>query len=120
MKNRFSSLSKLEDAELAKMIQEGDYAAYDVLMERHKEMLLYFVIYFVRNHQNAYDVIQNVWLLVMVEFEHGHYKERGDFKGWLRKIARNEAIHWLKMERRHGMTMTRVKMSKANALIISN
>lgn len=96
-----AELGSLEDEELLARFNDGDAAAFEVLLERYRRPVYNFILRSVRQRDRAEELLQDVFLRVV--------QRSGDFKGqsklstWLYTIARNLCIdHSRKMQfRRH-------------------
>lgn len=96
-----AELGSLEDDELLARFNDGDAAAFEVLLERYRRPVYNFILRSVRQRDRAEELLQDVFLRVV--------QRSGDFKGqsklstWLYTIARNLCIdHSRKMQfRRH-------------------
>jgi RNA polymerase sigma-70 factor (ECF subfamily) len=86
------------DEALIKLVKDGDCEAFGPLIERYK-LLLYRVMYrMVLNRDDAEDLVEEAFIKAyhsISRFEIGK-----PFYVWLRRIAVNNAINFLKKERR--------------------
>ncbi|MFI5219597.1 MAG: RNA polymerase sigma factor, partial [Bacteroidia bacterium] len=89
MKKEIIFLKSQGDARLAELVHEGNNAAFDVLMERHSPHLKKFLHHLLHHNTNEKDALQSIWLAVLTELRRNHYRENGQFTGWLNKIAYN-------------------------------
>jgi RNA polymerase sigma-70 factor (ECF subfamily) len=79
----------LTDEQLILRFQEGDLAAFDVIVGRYKEPLISFVIQFVRERSDAEDIVQDTFVKV---FKHKQlYRQIARFSTWIHTVARNFA-----------------------------
>jgi RNA polymerase sigma factor (sigma-70 family) len=88
-------MKEQRDAELMLAFQrERDYAAFEELFRRHKDVLLRFVIQLTGSTSLAEDVSQQTWLKVIEAARHGSYSDRPGvaFRTWLCTLARNHFI----------------------------
>lgn len=96
-----TELGSLEDEELLARFNDGDAAAFEVLLERYRRPVYNFILRSVRQRDRAEELLQEVFLRVV--------QRSTDFKGqsklstWMYTIARNLCIdHSRKMQfRRH-------------------
>jgi RNA polymerase sigma-70 factor (ECF subfamily) len=65
---------------------------------RHSERLRGFIHALVGSHQDADDILQDVFLVVLEKA--GDYAEGSDFLAWTRAIARFRVLHHLERQRR--------------------
>lgn len=87
-----------EEALLVLLAQSGDRDAFRSLVDRYDRRLLYFVRRIVNDEEDAYDVVQAVWLFV-------HRKLRSlrapqAFRVWIYRIAHDQAVAALRKRTR--------------------
>jgi RNA polymerase sigma-70 factor (ECF subfamily) len=81
------------DIELVKRVQQGDKAAFDVLVLKYQQKVVNLVSRFVSDQSECYDVAQETFIKA--------YKALGNFRGdsqfytWLYRIAANTAKNHL-------------------------
>lgn len=91
----------------------GDRDALGQLFERHEPRLLAVAHRFTRDRDSARDIVQNAYLKVL---RHG-----ADFRGgakigtWMHRIVANEALMWLRSERRRRLRWITVENLEAMA-----
>ena len=90
--------SKNTDQQLVARVQQGDKAAFDLLVLRYQSRIINLVSRFVRNPSDALDVTQEAFLKA--------YRAMPSFRGdsafytWLYRIAVNTAKNWLAIQSR--------------------
>ena len=90
--------SKNTDQQLVARVQQGDKAAFDLLVIRYQSRIVNLVSRFVRNPTDALDVTQEAFLKA--------YRALPSFRGdsafytWLYRIAVNTAKNWLAIQSR--------------------
>jgi RNA polymerase sigma-70 factor (ECF subfamily) len=67
-----------------------DHAAWRELIAAWERKMLYYISRLVPRHQDAYDVLQQLWLAAYRGI--GQLDNPRDFSPWLYRIARNKAI----------------------------
>lgn len=77
-----------DDRSLAALAKQGDHAAFTVLISRHKRWLLNSIRRYVRNSDDAMDVLQESFISAW--FSIGTYDIQRPFGIWLRRIALNK------------------------------
>jgi RNA polymerase sigma factor (sigma-70 family) len=76
--------------ELLTGASQGDWAAWDAIMNRYGGLVIHTAIRVGLNHSDAADVAQLTWLQL---WKHGHQvREPGRLAAWLVSTARREAI----------------------------
>lgn len=90
------------DAALMLKVQEGDFAAFEALVDKYKQPVINIVARIVRDSTEAEDLAQNVFLQVYKAA--GRYKVTAKFSTWLFTIARNLSLNELRRRSRHPAT----------------
>jgi RNA polymerase sigma-70 factor, ECF subfamily len=92
------NLSFDEDRDLVHHARNGDFAAFEVLVERHQRRIFTLAMRMVRQHQDAEEVVQQTFLSVV---EHlSEFREESRFATWLTRIAANHALNLLRKRAR--------------------
>ncbi|NVO20349.1 MAG: sigma-70 family RNA polymerase sigma factor [Bacteroidetes bacterium] len=92
-------MAEYSDEELLKLFRNGenpDYA-FSLLVRKHQERIYYFVRRMVVDHQDADDVVQNVFIKVWKNL--GSFREDSKLFTWIYRIAVNESLSFLKGKR---------------------
>jgi len=79
-------------------VQEQQAGAFDLLFERYAAAVRGHLNRIVRDPSAAEDLLQEVFLLVWRRAN--QWKAQGSFKGWLFRIATNQALNYLRSLRR--------------------
>lgn len=92
-----------EEQETVLRAQKGEHAAFSRLVDAYDRRLLYFVRRIVGESDLAFDVLQNVWLIV-------HRRLRGlaspqAFRVWIYRIAHDQAVGELRKKIRRPVTI---------------
>lgn len=77
------------DNELIKMFQSGNEAAFETLLNRHKDKIFTTILYLAKDRDLAEDLFQEVFIKIVDTFRNNKYKEEGKFIQWAIKIAHN-------------------------------
>ena len=85
MKN-YSSMS---DEMLALQYVKGDNGAFDELLTRNQKKLYDYILFVVRDPEQANDVFQETFVKVITKLQEGKYTDSGKFSFWLYRIAHN-------------------------------
>jgi RNA polymerase sigma-70 factor (ECF subfamily) len=80
----------MTDAELIARFKDGDGAAFEALLSRHKDPLYSFLVAMVKDEAAASDIFQETCIKVFRNLE--NYSEEGKFKPWLFRMASNLAM----------------------------
>lgn len=86
------------DKELYKQYLNGDKRAFEKLVIRHKNNMIYFISRYTKNTQIAEDISQDVFVYLLIN--KNQYDFRYSFKTYLYMIAKCRAINYLKKEKR--------------------
>lgn len=83
-----TDIAEPSDQDLIARIRSGDDAAFTILMTRHKNWLYRFVRRYVRDAEEAYDVVQDAFVSAWGALS--RYDPTRPFDIWLRRIALNK------------------------------
>ena len=87
---------KVTDRELVHDYLHGKENALQVLIERHQEKILGYIISKVRDRQLAEDLFQDVFIKVINTLRKGKYNEEGKFLPWVMRISHNLTIDYFR------------------------
>jgi len=91
-------MEKTDEHKLISRAKEGDMQAYEALIRKH-EKSIYFLCYRMTNaHQAADDLAQETF--IKAYFSLHSFKEGMNFFTWIRKIAVNSTLNYLKSWKR--------------------
>ena len=81
---------KLEtDEVLVKLYENGNDAAFDVLLDRYEKPLYGYIISLVCDADKADDIFQETFFKAITYLRSHRYVDNGKFSAWLMRIARN-------------------------------
>ena len=83
---------KLTDEQLVRMYEEGDFQAFDILLERHQDNVFGYIRTMVTDNELANDVFQDTFVKVIMAIRNGNYTESGQFLSWVKRVARNQVL----------------------------
>jgi RNA polymerase sigma-70 factor (ECF subfamily) len=88
------------DAELLRLFQEaGDrHRAFTLILKKYQERIYWHIRHIVLTHENADDVLQNVFLKVWNHLD--GFRKDAELYTWLYRIATNESITYIKQKKR--------------------
>ena len=115
--NDFSDYS---DEELIVKFRCGFHEAFDVLLTRHRSWMQPYLLRRICCLPQVKDMMQEIWMKVIISFEKETYDEQHKFKAWLRTIAKNMVLDiWeaRKKDQAHLLEMYRFGASNSKVLV---
>ena len=88
------NLKKLSDHELLNTYISGNEDSINVLLNRHRKRILYYIYVMVKNRDVAGDIFQEVRFV-----QEGRYTENGKFLSWVLRIAHNQVIDYFRQKK---------------------
>lgn len=99
-----SSWQDVEDIRLIQMAKDGDAEAFGVLYERHSQRVFRFLYAHLDNHQDAEDLMEEVFMRVWHSIS-GYHEKGVPFLAFLFRIARNGLIdHYRRSKQSQNLT----------------
>lgn len=86
------------DKELYELFLKGNQEAFEEIVIRHKDKLLYFIMRYVKNYEIAEDLAQDTFVYMLINKK--EYDFKYSLKTYLYTIAKSRAINYLKREKR--------------------
>ena len=96
-------LKQMTDDVLVTLYLEGNNSAFDVLLNRHKDRLYYYIYFIVRSREVAEDIFQETFVKAIVKMQEGKYQPDGKFAAWITRIAHNLVIDQFRQERNENL-----------------
>ncbi len=90
---------ELSDNSLVKQFVDGDQAAIEMLISRHKKRVFTYIFLIVKNHHLAEDIFQDTFIKVIRSLKTGKYTENGKFISWVLRISHNLIIDHFRKEK---------------------
>lgn len=90
--------SEETDQELYQKYLKGDKTAFEKLVLKYKNSIIYFISRYTKNTQIAEDISQDVFVYILIN--KNQYDFKYSFKTYLYMIAKCRAINYLKKERK--------------------
>jgi len=91
---------------LIEQCRKGDKNAFDQLVKVHGTALYNFILLMTKSKSLADDVCQETWTCVYNHLD--EYREQGQFKCWLFKIANNQCLNHLRFFKRMFVPLTEI------------
>ncbi len=87
------------DDVLVKLYENGNDCAFDILLDRHQQVLYSYIFAIVRDEDMANDIFQDTFYKAITNLRSHRYTENGKFQAWLMRIARNLVIDTIRHTR---------------------
>lgn len=78
----------------------GHERSFEILIERHQERVLGYIVSKVKDTQLAEDLFQDTFIKVINTLRLGRYNEEGKFLPWVMRIAHNITIDYFRNKKR--------------------
>jgi RNA polymerase sigma-70 factor (ECF subfamily) len=91
-------ISRLEERIEVLLAQRGDMEAFGRLVTRYERRLVYYILRFVDDGDQALDVLQEVWLSAFRLLPRLEAPEA--FRVWIYKITHGKVVEFLRLKRR--------------------
>ena len=111
------ALTIQEDSELLRQFREPETKerAYTALIKKYQERLYWHIRRMVVDHDDANDVLQNVFIRVWNALQ--NFKEESQLYTWLYRIATNESLTFLESQKkRSSVSLSDVESGLGNKL----
>jgi len=82
-------MNRCTDEELVTLYLAGDGNAFDILLNRYKNVVFNYLYSTLKNQEQAEDAFQDVFMKVVVYLNKGKYQETGKFYNFLMRIVHN-------------------------------
>ena len=89
-----TELESLTDNQLIDLTLDGTDSAFEILMKRHQRQMYALALKMVRNHEDASDIAQDVFLKAYEVL--GSFQKKSSFHTWLYRITVNFCINHLR------------------------
>ncbi|MBQ8270988.1 MAG: sigma-70 family RNA polymerase sigma factor [Bacteroidaceae bacterium] len=97
------NLKQMTDDMLVSLYMGGNNSAFDILLNRHKDRLYYYIYFIVRSREVAEDIFQETFVKAIVKMQEGKYQPDGKFGAWITRIAHNLVIDQFRQERNENL-----------------
>jgi RNA polymerase sigma-70 factor (ECF subfamily) len=92
-----AELDALTDNQLIDLTLEGKTKAFEILVKRHQRQMYALALKMVRNHEDASDIAQDVFLKAYEVL--GSFQKKSSFHTWLYRITMNFCINHLRRDK---------------------
>jgi RNA polymerase sigma-70 factor (ECF subfamily) len=91
------------DDRLVALAQSGDWGAFEQLALRHRDWTYRLALRIVSRHEDAEDVVQDVWLSVFTHI--GRFRAESSFQTWVRRIVFNRSLQMLRFRKNSALDL---------------
>lgn len=105
----------MTDERLVETVQNGDIAAFEILVKRYQKRLLAFVLRILRDEDDASDAVQEALFKAYKAMDRIDTERK--FSTYLFGIAKNEAINLLRRRKKH-LTLDTVSVPETGGLTV--
>lgn len=88
------SIKVKSDEQLISSYLTGSEKSLNIVINRHRSRLLYFIVSKVNDISLAEDIFQDTYIKVINTLKRGMYNEQGKFISWVTRIAHNLIIDY--------------------------
>tara|TARA_Y200000002_G_scaffold365188_1_gene354851 strand:+ start:7623 stop:8219 length:597 start_codon:yes stop_codon:yes gene_type:complete len=81
---------------LIKHFRKGNSKCFDQLLERYKQRVFSYIFQMVKDHDNANDIFQEVFIKVIKSLKKDTYNHEGKLLSWILRIAHNQVIDYFR------------------------
>lgn len=97
----------LTDRDLINDYLAGNEKAFEILLTRHKDRIYTSIYLFVKDHEMAEDLFQDVFIKIVDTIRKGKYNHEGKFLQWALRISYNLCVdHFRRSKRRTKVSST--------------
>jgi RNA polymerase sigma-70 factor (ECF subfamily) len=109
-------LRKETDEQLVKLYEDGNDNAFDILLERHQQVIYNHIFAIIHDEDMANDIFQDTFYKAIICIRSHRYTESGKFQAWLIRIARNLVIDHV----RHSRPVVEIVDKKERERLLNN
>lgn len=99
--------TSLTDQQLIKLFVNGDAAAFEDLIKRHKDRIFTAIMMMVKERAVAEDIFQEVFIKIIDTMRGGTYAEEGKFLPWALRIAHNLCVDHFRKAKRNPIVLNK-------------
>lgn len=93
------------DASLISLFLSGENAAFEALLNRHKDRVYTAIYLLVKDRPLAEDLFQDCFLKILCTMREGRYDEQGKFLPWALRVAHNLCIDYFRKSKTQGVIL---------------
>lgn len=93
------NIASMTDEQLVILYSNGNNAAFDELLTRHKRNIYNYIYFIVKNRELTEDIFQETFIKAIITIKQGRYVENGKYRAWIMRIAHNLIIDHFRQEK---------------------
>ena len=102
------SINAIKDEQLVRSYIKGKDNSLNILINRHRQRIMLFIISKVRDQSLAEDIFQETFFKVIKTLKKGkHYNEQGKFLPWVMRIAYNLSMDYFRKVKKQKLVRSR-------------
>ena len=102
------SINAIKDEQLVLSYIKGKDNSLNILINRHRQRIMQFIISKVRDQSLAEDIFQETFFKVIKTLKKGkHYNEQGKFLPWVMRIAYNLSMDYFRKVKKQKLVRSR-------------
>jgi len=102
------SINAIKDEQLVRSYIKGKDNSLNILINRHRQRIMQFIISKVRDQSLAEDIFQETFFKVIKTLKKGkHYNEQGKFLPWVMRIAYNLSMDYFRKVKKQKLVRSR-------------
>ena len=94
------NVQKITDQELIAQYLGGSEKSFEILVNRHKNKIYTSIYLFVKDHEKAEDIFQDVFIKIVDTLRKGKYNHEGKFSQWAMRISYNLCVDQFRRSKR--------------------
>ena len=94
------NVKALNDQQLINHYLKGNEKAFETLLVRHKDKIYTSIYLFVKDHDLAEDIFQEVFIKIIDTLRKGKYNHEGKFLQWAMRISYNLCVDYFRRAKR--------------------
>ena len=89
--------AEVDDADLVRRAQAGDYTAFDALVTKHRGKVYAMIMNMIKNDADAWDLAQDAFIKAWKALP--KFENRSKFSTWLFRISHNVVYDWMRKKK---------------------
>jgi RNA polymerase sigma factor (sigma-70 family) len=91
---------QLTDQQLIELYLQGEEKSFEILVNRHRDRVYTSIFMFVKDHDQAEDIFQDVFIKIVDTIRKGKYNHEGKFIQWALRISYNLCVDQFRRAKR--------------------